>query len=158
MLVRLPASLAWVAHAAQLKASPSLAVALELLKLRALCNIFKIMIKMTLSVLLHCLLPIGWEVFLPTRSLPLLELCVIVCVQPGFCLLICVYFRSLFSFTFLLLPFLWRSGGQKQNLVSSVESLINLSQNTFHCLLGTLGFLNADLWMDPVHGNFEARS
>lgn len=65
----------------------------------------------------------------------------------------------LFSLPFLnqipLLPF-YEEAVYRSKISSLLLSLINLSQNTFHCLLGTLGFLNAGMWMDSANGNFEA--
>lgn len=54
MFVRPFTPLVWGSH---LKASISLIFVLESLQLCSLCNVLKVMIKITLSNLLHCLLP-----------------------------------------------------------------------------------------------------
>lgn len=57
MFVRPFTPLVWGSRLAHLKASISLIFILESLQLCSLCNVLKVMIKITLSNLLHCLLP-----------------------------------------------------------------------------------------------------
>lgn len=118
---------------------------------------FKSMTKITVTSCLVCYQFV--KNYSPQPVIPplLLDLCFISYVT-AFVSLAYLILLSLFWVKFFFC-FFWRRNIQKQNLVFSVDSLINLSRILSTVFLALSGFLNADIWtlrMEFLKKNLKA--